>query len=1501
MPRLFARVAVSMTAVAALVALAAPPASGVAIPSPPGGTPRANAPTQMTMDGTGSGQAVKGFIANAGTVFDPVTDGYPTSNPTTGWSTKNEGFAGIIFGKPADGSPQMKLYCFDINTNTQKGINYILGTWNASNVPNVNYVAQVLNNYYPKTNEPAALTNLNQKAAAVQAAIWFFSDRYVLNTSDALRPTVESIVNDVIARGPAPPPTPPSVNITPDTVSGTESILGPFTVTATGPATSATVTAVGADMFKDAAATQPIAPGTAVPSGTKIWLKKAASNTTNAAELLATAKATVPQNNVYLYDHTNSGVKDAQRLILAQDATLTTTVTGDALFTETGSLIVQKTIAGTAAGRQGDVTILVSCGGVLVGDPFVIAAKTPAGTKSLEYKNIPVGTKCTVTEQHDGSSSSVAVEVAGSGQEVTIPSGKITATITDTYKFTNPGTLVVKKSIKGPAAGSQGEVVIQPTCDGTKLNPFRIPAGHDVGQEEKIYSGLAPGSVCTVTETSNGQTNTVTVTVDPSTPQTVTVPGGGTAQVGITDTYTAAPGSLVVTKTIAGPAAGQQGTVTIGVICNEGGTNVPLPDFTIDANAPAGEQSHTYPDIPAGSLCTVTETSDGNSSTVSVIVEGSGQQVSIPPGAPATADLTDTYTLVPGSLVVTKSIAGEGAGLQDDIVIQPICGGKPLPEFRITAGAPAGSVDKTYNNIPAGTSCTVTETSNGANGQVTVTVDGGGQVTVPAGKVVSSDFTDTYELKPGSLTVNKTIAGPGAGRQGQIVITVSCVHDGATTPYGPFTIPAGTPAGTKSFTIDDIAGDSVCTVTETADGHSTTLAVRKRGSGQEVTIPPGGSETANLTDTYLTGSLVVNKTITGDAAGSQGDVTIETVCNGTHELPDLFIPAGSPAGSYPQAYNVLAPATCTVTETAAGGTSTVNVVTVGSPQDVTLSPDGTGTANLTDTYTFVPGSLTVTKTIAGPSAGSQDEVRIQVDCGEQVDTPDFVIPAGATGPQARTYTGIPANTTCTVTETADGATQTVAVTTTGSPQDVTVGANATATADITDTYTAAPGALRVQKTIAGTAAGSQDAVIIHVVCDGTALKPDFTIPAGTAAGATSTTYNDIPAGSTCTVTETSDGSSSTVTVTTDGDGQDVTVPAGGVVAADLLDTYAFVPGSLTVTKHISGPAAGSQGAITIGVNCEGLALDDFVIPAGATGAPSHAYDNIPAGLTCTVAESSDGSSTTVQVVTTGSPQDVKINPAATSTADITDTYGPVPGSLVVSKTINGPSAGSQGAITIDVKCGTSALPAFTIPAGTPAKTVTHTYHDIPGGSSCTITETSDGATKTVQATVVGGTQTLTVPAAVTQTASITDTYSPAPGTVIVTKRLAGVAAGQQGLVGILVVCGKPLQVFAVVIPAKHAAGPVTQGFNGVGGGSRCLVAEVIDGHTGDLTVAAIGGRQRVTVPAAGVASVHMTDRFGVEALAVTGPRAAITPLIGIALAAILAGAGAMMLGRRRRS
>ena len=134
------------------------------------------------------------------------------------------------------------------------------------------------------------------------------------------------------------------------------------------------------------------------------------------------------------------------------------------------------------------------------------------------------------------------------------------------------------------------------------------------------------------------------------------------------------------------------------------------------------------------------------------------------------------------------------------------------------------------------------------------------------------------------------------------------------------------------------------------------------------------------------GYLVINKTITGPAAGLQGQVVIHTVCNGTALTPDFTILANTADGTYSHSYTgILAGTSCTVTETSNGSSSTVQVVTVGSPQTVTISAsDRVHEADLTDTYTQVPGSLVVTKDITGPAAGSQGPVSIEVSCNEQL-------------------------------------------------------------------------------------------------------------------------------------------------------------------------------------------------------------------------------------------------------------------------------------------------------------------------------------------------------------------------------------------------------------------------------------------------------------------------------------------------------------------------------------
>ncbi len=330
------------------------------------------------------------------------------------------------------------------------------------------------------------------------------------------------------------------------------------------------------------------------------------------------------------------------------------------------------------------------------------------------------------------------------------------------------------------------------------------------------------------------------------------VPPGDIVEADVTDTYGLLPGQLEVTKTIAGTEAGTQGAVTIETSCLADGVTTTLAPFTIPANSKPGVYSQLYSPIPAGAVCTSTETVDGHTSTVSVVVEGSPATTTMPPTAAddgAANAIVDVYGPADGSLLVTKGIAGAEAGHQGPVTIHVVCDGTALsPDFVIPAGTPAGTLTHSFDGVPAGSVCTVSETADGATSTVTVIVTGDNQeVTVPAGHVVVVGLIDVYETAVGSLHVSKTIAGPAAGQQGEIAVLVSCggvVYDFAVH------IPAGTAAGTVSRFFNELPAGATCTVTETQDGHTDPVAVVGQGSGQKVVIPADGVAAASLTDTF---------------------------------------------------------------------------------------------------------------------------------------------------------------------------------------------------------------------------------------------------------------------------------------------------------------------------------------------------------------------------------------------------------------------------------------------------------------------------------------------------------------------------------------------------------------------------------------------------------------------------------------------------------------------------
>ena len=146
----------------------------------------------------------------------------------------------------------------------------------------------------------------------MQAAIWYFTDRYVLNTSDPLHDTVAAIVADIIKpRGrwssrhrPASPS--PAVCERP-----AGSVLGPFTVNTNSnrrPASRAppaTVTATGGDMFSRLGGHGHRSP--MEPRCRPGRRSGCAPRGLLTVVLEATAEATVPSGNVYLYDGNTRG------------------------------------------------------------------------------------------------------------------------------------------------------------------------------------------------------------------------------------------------------------------------------------------------------------------------------------------------------------------------------------------------------------------------------------------------------------------------------------------------------------------------------------------------------------------------------------------------------------------------------------------------------------------------------------------------------------------------------------------------------------------------------------------------------------------------------------------------------------------------------------------------------------------------------------------------------------------------------------------------------------------------------------------------------------------------------------------------------------------------------------------------------------------------------------------------------------------------------------------
>ncbi|MFC8732877.1 DUF5979 domain-containing protein [Luteimicrobium sp. NPDC057192] len=778
---------------------------------------------------------------------------------------------------------------------------------------------------------------------------------------------------------------------------------------------------------------------------------------------------------------------------------------------------------------------------------------------------------------------------------------------------------------------------------------------------------------------------------------------------GVTVTNTYQNAGFSVTKTVdAGGAADQDGNAiaytrdyAFSASCTFNDSEVvPEADRTFTIS---GGDTKTVTGLPAGSVCTVTETDAGDAASTSITtttgdgaadpVDGTSTTFTLTPDSDQTdpttvtnaVAVTNAYTV--GSVEVTKELAGDAADFGTaPFTVHLMCtldGTDPDPVYDAdhTLTSP-DDLTWTVENLPTGAHCDVTEPD--AGGATSTTIDPADGVTVPGpdDSPATAAVTVTNTFAAGGFTVTKAVDDGGAVDQDGNAIaytrdytfTASCTFDGNEV----------VPEADRTFTLND--GD-----TKTVDG-----------------LPAGAECTVTETDTGGAASSTTTTTVGGET--------------------------GDPAD---------------------GTTSTF-----------TIAPDADGevTNSVLVTNAYTVGSVQVTKTIDGDAADfATAPFTVHLTCTLDGTDPDPVYDADhtLTPPDDLTWTvdDLPTGAHCDVTEPdAGGATSTTVTPADGvtvpGPDD----SPATATVGVTNTFDA--GGFTVTKTVDDGGAVDQDGNAIAYTRDYTftascTFDGNEVVPAAdrtfTLNDGDSKTVTGLPVGADCTVTETDDGGAASTTTTTtaggetgeptDGTSSEFTIAANrlGQVSTSVEVTNTYTVGSVGVTKAVDGDGAADwgQGPFTVHLTCTLDGTDpDPVYDADHTLTPGETWTvgDLPTGASCTVTEprtgGANGTSIDNPTVTVGDDAE---NPAVVT---VTNTF--TEGAVSVRKIIAG--LGQPGdtqydeaaarAYTFSIQC-TRIVDGVPVPVEipgdnpiqvTPATDPVGRWTGLPTGATCQITE-----------------------------------------------------------------------------------------------------------------------------------------------------------------------------------
>ena len=682
----------------------------------------------------------------------------------------------------------------------------------------------------------------------------------------------------------------------------------------------------------------------------------------------------------------NTAVTIAEGKAASNIAAVTNTYTKQA-----GTFQVKKVVADPKpADAPASVKLFYQCnadsvdGAVKANTDTELTANTD-GTP-VDGASFPVGTECKVTREADADIAGHALKTDGLNTAVTLKEGKVAdniATVTNTYTQ-KIGTFQMKKLINAPADDAAfvapKTVKFTYTCDADSVDKT-VKAG--VATEVSVPVGDTPvdgsefpvGTKCTVAQESEHAVAGYN-SVPAGLTQPVTITEGKVANniATVTNTYTKRVGFFSVTKVVtADPTIidlNPDHEYSFNYVCTKDGAEVAKGGLKVN-----GDNTVKSPDIPVGASCTVTEdeaSARGAVDNAVLDVKVSGPAV-ITENTTTPVTVTNKYTRATSSFTVKKKAEGlPDPGAKEFSFLYKCVYGEDIKAGEIKV---KGNGETTVEDVPAGSECTVTENVDAAKQDgYTLVVDNAEQKFDQGTQPTTMLFTNVYTKDTGSLSVTKSLKDPdGVAAGKKFNFAYVCEHkDPAQRKEGTFQLGAG-----ESTTIDDIAAESTCTITEKdADVKGADLATSGLDS---VVIVKGKTHDVIATNDYSAwrGSVELSKTLAGSgkdlAAVKDKKFNVSYVCTlGTDKKEvkkgTVEVIAGTPAMIDDVRYG----ATCEFTE------DTANAEVPGAMFDknssvtsatATVSGKGTTTtANLVNVYN-VKGKVTLTKAVEGLAAG----------------------------------------------------------------------------------------------------------------------------------------------------------------------------------------------------------------------------------------------------------------------------------------------------------------------------------------------------------------------------------------------------------------------------------------------------------------------------------------------------------------------------------------------------